>query len=392
MAGERSGAGLTVVVADDDSFTRSLVADGLRGEGFEVRVAADPAAAWALLEGDDVHALVTDLDFGSGRSGASLLRQVAAERPWVALVVLTSHVSPELAVRDSESLPPGLSYLVKSRLRHIGDISAAVHDALAGRRAAEPPAGDRDEDVDAPVAITASQADVLRMLAGGMSTRDIADERGTSVRAAETMIARLYAALGLSETTSTPPDRRAAPLATGPRPGSLNGWFGDANIAATSRLRRRVAAGMLGPGERATIGGSELSDIEHEPTGLAGLRVLVVDDEDQIVELLSLVIRTSGGVARGAATADQAIAKLTTDAVVDVVVTDLVMPGTTGRGLLDWLAVEHPHVPVVAMSGIPEQNDSAARRSNVRAVLDKPFTPAELVAAIRLAVRAGSPA
>ena len=201
MLGEKPGAGLTVVVADDDPFTRSLVADGLRGEGFDVRDAADPAAAWALLAGDDVHALITDLDFGGGLSGASLLRRVSAERPWVALVVLTSHVSPELAVRDSESLPPGLPYLVKSRLRHVGDITAAVHDALAGRRGASPEEGSADEP-ESPVAITVAQAEVLRMLASGMSTRAIADERGTSVRAAETMLARLYTALGLSDVTS----------------------------------------------------------------------------------------------------------------------------------------------------------------------------------------------
>lgn len=204
MDGDRNGSGLTVVVADDDPFTRSLVADGLRVEGFEVRVAPDPETAWRLLEGDDVHALITDLDFGDGLSGAPLLNKVAAERPWVALVVLTSHISPELAVPDARALPTGVGYLVKSRLRHVGDISAAVHDALSGRRVAGTDAGTPGDPRDGVVAITASQAEVLRMLASGMSTRAIADERGTTIRAAETMIARLYSALGLSETTSSP--------------------------------------------------------------------------------------------------------------------------------------------------------------------------------------------
>lgn len=201
MEAERTGNGLVVVVAEDDSFTRSLVGDGLRAEGFEVRTAADPDAAWALLAAGDVHALVCDLDFGEGVSGAPLLRRVAAEQPWLALVVLTSHISPELAVSDADALPDDLVYLVKSRLRHVGDITAAVHEALTGR-----PTGDAVKPPADPetVASTAAQADVLRMLASGMTTRAIAEHRGTSVRAAETMIARLYTALGLNDETSTP--------------------------------------------------------------------------------------------------------------------------------------------------------------------------------------------
>lgn len=201
MVGDLPGSGLTVVVAEDDSFTRSLVADGLRAEGFEVRTAADPDTAWRLLDDDDVHALISDLDFGHGVSGASLLNRVATERPWVALVVLTSHVSPELAVSDAGALPVDLVYLVKSRLRNVGDISAAVEQALTGRVDRDGHATPGDSPVE-PVAITAPQAEMLRMLASGMSTRAIAEERGTTVRAAETMIARLYGALGLHDGTS----------------------------------------------------------------------------------------------------------------------------------------------------------------------------------------------
>jgi DNA-binding CsgD family transcriptional regulator len=45
--------------------------------------------------------------------------------------------------------------------------------------------------------ITGAQAEVMRMLAAGASTKALADSRGTTVRAAETMLARLYAALEL---------------------------------------------------------------------------------------------------------------------------------------------------------------------------------------------------
>lgn len=130
----------------------------------------------------------------------------------------------------------------------------------------------------------------------------------------------------------------------------------------------------------------------YAPAGeIAGLRILVVDDDDQIVETLSRVLAASGAVAIGAATVDAAMERIR-DLSVDVVVTDLVMPGTTGRHFIEWLATTYPDIPVVAISGIPEQNARAADRPNVRATLAKPLSITDLLEAIRLAATADPPA
>jgi len=201
-----TSAPIRVVIAEDDEFTRSLVADGLRGEGFDVREARLPDEAWELV-GDDTHALVTDLDFGHGISSGPLLRRMADERPWVALVVLTSHLSPELAVSKADRMPSDLVYIVKSRLRRAGDIADAVRDALQGRGARP-----RIEAGDRTLTVTAAQADMLRMIASGLTTKAIAERRGTTVRAAETMLARLYSALGVDGDESTSPRVEATRL------------------------------------------------------------------------------------------------------------------------------------------------------------------------------------
>jgi two-component system, cell cycle sensor histidine kinase and response regulator CckA len=114
---------------------------------------------------------------------------------------------------------------------------------------------------------------------------------------------------------------------------------------------------------------------------LDGVRVLIVDDEDEIVDLAALVVSGAGGIALGATDALDA-QRLLDDAPVDVIVSDLVMPGTSGREFLCWLGANRSNIPVVAMSGIPEQGAHAARRANVRATLDKPFTAESLIAAI----------
>jgi DNA-binding NarL/FixJ family response regulator len=195
---------LRAVVADDDVFTASMVASALRSTGIDAAQATTAAEAWEMIQATDPNAVVTDLDFGEGDSGAELLWRVHRELPWVGLVVLTSHLSPELAVGDG-ALPPSVVYLVKSQVKDVEVLVSAVDAAIVGgeHQAAEP-----EGDVRT---VTRAQAEVLRLVASGASTRRIAAERGTSVRAVETMLARLYTALGVDA------DEQANPRVTAAR-------------------------------------------------------------------------------------------------------------------------------------------------------------------------------
>jgi len=198
---------LRVVVADDDPFTLSLVTGGLEAQGFDVTSATSAEKALAAVAAVDPHALVSDLNFGHGQTGAALLDRVAAEFPWIGLVVLTSHRSPELAVPNPELIPATVVYLVKSQLSRVDELADAVHRAISGQIDADVV---RDDD-DVPT-VTAAQAEVLRMLAEGASTRALAEHRGTTVRAVETMLTRLFLALGLDTGENASPRVAAVTL------------------------------------------------------------------------------------------------------------------------------------------------------------------------------------
>jgi len=195
-----------VVVADDDAFTTSLVSGGLKAHGYEVSTATTTSEAWDCVSSEDPHALISDLNFGGGESDATLLRRVHEAYPWVGLVVLTSHLSPELAVDDASELPPGLVYLVKSHMREVEELAEAVSRAIAGTSAeSRPESPSSSASSNGRIVLTAAQAETLRMLAAGASTKALAEARGTTVRAAETMLARLYVALGVdSDERSNP--------------------------------------------------------------------------------------------------------------------------------------------------------------------------------------------
>ncbi len=170
--------------------------------GFAVTASASVADAMAAVRNTEPHAVISDLNFGTRDNGTDLLQFVAEDYPWVGLVVLTSHRSPELAVPDPHRIPRGAVYVVKSQLSRIDDLADAVHRAISGAPADATPVAKDDDGVPT---VTAAQAEVLRMLAAGASTRALAEARGTTARAVETMLHRLFVALGLDTSENANP-------------------------------------------------------------------------------------------------------------------------------------------------------------------------------------------
>jgi CheY-like chemotaxis protein len=109
--------------------------------------------------------------------------------------------------------------------------------------------------------------------------------------------------------------------------------------------------------------------------------ILVV--EDQIITRVAVAeeLRDQGYKVIEAATADEALAILRAAVPVDVVLTDLEMPGCLkGGGLVRVLRAEFNWLRVVMFSGLPPEDD-------VRRLLDgylaKPVLPSELVRYLR---------
>jgi DNA-binding NarL/FixJ family response regulator len=58
---------------------------------------------------------------------------------------------------------------------------------------------------DEKITITSTQAEILRMIADGLSNASIAETRGISLRAAEALVQRTFAALGVNGDPSINP-------------------------------------------------------------------------------------------------------------------------------------------------------------------------------------------
>jgi PAS domain S-box-containing protein len=134
-----------------------------------------------------------------------------------------------------------------------------------------------------------------------------------------------------------------------------------------------------------------LAEPEHLPPLAGGSEtVLVVEDEDVVRALAVRALRSFGYTCREARDANEALRLLDEEgAHVALVITDVVMPGMSGRDLGERLALLRPGVPVVYMSGFADED--VIRRGLLkegRPFLQKPFTPHDLARVVREALDA----
>jgi PAS domain S-box-containing protein len=118
--------------------------------------------------------------------------------------------------------------------------------------------------------------------------------------------------------------------------------------------------------------------------------VLVVDDESGVARLAARILLDYGYTvlqATGAGAAMVAFAQRASP--VDLVVTDIVMPGLNGRALVDQLRVHAPGLRVLYITGHAGTllGDAQGHAADAP-VITKPFTPVQLATAVRQALSA----
>ncbi|MCL2658531.1 MAG: sigma 54-interacting transcriptional regulator [Betaproteobacteria bacterium] len=115
-------------------------------------------------------------------------------------------------------------------------------------------------------------------------------------------------------------------------------------------------------------------------------RVLLVDDDPDLLRLLAIRLKANGFEVAPASSAEAAQASLETVRP-DVVVTDLRMPGIDGMALFDQIHHQHPSLPVIVLTAHGSIPDAVeAMRRGVFGYLTKPYDAPELIAQLRRAV------
>ncbi len=117
---------LRVLVVDDDSAIRSIVASILQGAGFFVRCANDGIAAWDALCEDGFHLLISDHDMPR-LSGVELIRRVRTGQCRLPIILISGRM-PRDETAFRRLLEPGVTM---EKPFTVDDLLANVHRLLS---------------------------------------------------------------------------------------------------------------------------------------------------------------------------------------------------------------------------------------------------------------------
>lgn len=125
---------------------------------------------------------------------------------------------------------------------------------------------------------------------------------------------------------------------------------------------------------------------------LAGVRVLVVDDDADSLDFAAFVLEQDGAFVIALSSAYEAL-KTLAEVKPDVLVSDISMPDMNGymliRQVRSWTAEQGGQIPAIALTAFARNDDQQeALKAGFQMHLSKPFNPEELIAAIAKLVEA----
>ncbi|MBD1873210.1 PAS domain S-box protein [Nodosilinea sp. FACHB-131] len=146
-------------------------------------------------------------------------------------------------------------------------------------------------------------------------------------------------------------------------------------------LQRRPSNGSNG-----TSHASYPSSFLSQTNTLAGIRILVVEDEADARELLGFVLKQAGAAVTAVASAEEALKQLP-DLGIDILVSDIAMPQMNGYMLMQQMQAElnrrGQRCKAIALTAYASDVDQRqALAAGFQRHLSKPFEPAELIEAI----------
>lgn len=129
--------------------------------------------------------------------------------------------------------------------------------------------------------------------------------------------------------------------------------------------------------ENALIAAGLTTFARNQPTQVktgnrcAGMTVLAIDDEDQILDMLSIIVKSMGAEFIRATSVEEGRRMIRARKTPDLIFCDIMMPKESGFDFVNWLRKEGFAIPTYFITGL---NIEKIDRDRVTAVLQKPFT------------------
>jgi DNA-binding NarL/FixJ family response regulator len=194
-----------VVIAEDSVLLREGLARVLVEGGFEVVAQAgdaDELRRAVRLQKPDIAIVDIRMPPTQTDEGARAAVEIRAERPEVAVLLLSQVIEATHALALVSERPEGFGYLLKDRVLEIDDFLDAVRRVGKGGTAIDPEVigqllGRRREEESPLGELTPREREVLGLMAEGLSNRGICDKLVVSPKTIETHVNSIFGKLGL---------------------------------------------------------------------------------------------------------------------------------------------------------------------------------------------------
>lgn len=111
-----------------------------------------------------------------------------------------------------------------------------------------------------------------------------------------------------------------------------------------------------------------------------GPTVLLVDDDPRLREYMRINLESEGYSVVEAGSAEEGMAALEGERTPQLILLDVMMPGTDGWEMLQRIPERHGAIPVIMFSGqVDAQAATDAEKRGASAFIGKPFDPQELI-------------
>lgn len=191
-----------VLVVEDEPLLRDLIARSLENAGFVVTTAASAADAKRAVKTADPDALLLDIELGPGPNGFDLAEVISRQRPDIGIVFLTNLPDPRFGGRGTKAVAKNQAYIRKGAIDSGAELIQALEAVLRDRITQD---YRHDLASNRPLAqLSQRQLDTLRLVAEGKTNAQISQIRGTSVRAVESMLQRIFELLDINPNDSNP--------------------------------------------------------------------------------------------------------------------------------------------------------------------------------------------
>lgn len=190
---------LKLLIVEDDKILLTMMSGALTSEGFNVLAANDAQSAMQYFDKARPDVVILDIDLGAGPSGIDLANKMRQISGRIAIVFCTSFKDMRFIQGDYLKYPLHTVVLKKADAVNMEKFSNAINEAVELIRESDESKPDQLHEKYYKD-LTALEIELLTLIAAGHSNKQVAAEKGISLKSCENAIARLAKKLEIPAT------------------------------------------------------------------------------------------------------------------------------------------------------------------------------------------------